>query len=451
MKVTSFNEDKLALKAFAERLEKFIEIEKLFVDDSLVLGLTSKYGSGKTTFIEMWKNYFETKEGDKHHLVVSLNAWESDYYGDPLFAIVSELINALPKSEKKTKKLKDAANKIGRFSLSVGNQVVAKFTGLNIMVANDFSKESEKENKLVENIDAFTVFNERKQALYELKRVIEEVLSIGDREVLFLVDELDRCRPDYAIQYLEVIKHIFDIKGAVFVLAYDRSQLENSARSAFGKDLDFDEYLRKFVHREISLPALSDKGSQDLISAYIEYYLNRNEIRNCLLRIEKDRKKELIQLVVNLNLTLRQIQEAFRILGHLLGTSSNHNGEMTNWAFGVGGMIMVVLRIGNRELYNKLSSANLNSNEAVDFIQKVFGNENHITSWWFALLFSGGGIKRNPQETYDDIVSKLDNNTFVKRHSDQDFYRAWGYHYDTNNHFLRLSQSIDRIESMGYD
>ena len=92
MDVCNFEEDLIGLREFSQRLLQFIDVEHHFVDGSLVIGLSSKYGSGKTTFFRMLKNDLE--KGDSvigPVIVVSLNAWESDFFGDPLFSILSAL------------------------------------------------------------------------------------------------------------------------------------------------------------------------------------------------------------------------------------------------------------------------------------------------------------------------------------------------------------------------
>lgn len=96
MKISTFHDDLLQLKDFAIRLERFIELEHEFVTGSIVFALSSPFSSGKTTFLDMWKSAIEERADDvAKPLVVSLNAWESDYYGDPLCAIVSSLAEAV--------------------------------------------------------------------------------------------------------------------------------------------------------------------------------------------------------------------------------------------------------------------------------------------------------------------------------------------------------------------
>ena len=127
MKITSFDNDLLDLRPFAERLQSFIDVEHQFVEGSLVIALGSKFGSGKTTFLQMWKTDLESRREERNTpLVISLNAWESDYYGDPLFAVVSGLVDRLQKSGKFIDSIVNAAKDVGWFATAIGGQIVRK-------------------------------------------------------------------------------------------------------------------------------------------------------------------------------------------------------------------------------------------------------------------------------------------------------------------------------------
>ena len=245
MEVSTFDDDLLDLSAFAKRLEKFIEVEHHFVQGSLVVALSSKFGSGKTTFLKMWRTALESSENEiERPLVIALNAWESDYYGDPLFAIISSLVTSLQDSGRSAEPLISAAKDIGWFATAIGGQIVKKVTGIDAVAAGDLAekKKAKREGSTSLPSDTFSIYQGRKDAMTHLQGVIKAFVAAYEPRVVFLVDELDRCRPDYAISYLETIKHIFDVQGAVFVLAADRQQLENSAKTEFGHNLDFDEY-----------------------------------------------------------------------------------------------------------------------------------------------------------------------------------------------------------------
>ena len=292
--------DLLGHKGFADILEKFIEIEQLFVPGGLVLSLSSPYGTGKTTFLKLWKAELEACEDEKldagdceasdgKPLVVMLNAWDSDYVGDPLFAIVSSLVEAINDSAEpeRGKPIMEAAKDIGWFAVGMAGQLAGKIL-INPISAGDFA-EKKKAARAVEKepelpADAFSVYEARKSAMEHLKTAIGKFIIDTRPTVWFFVDELDRCRPDYAISYLETIKHIFDIEGAVFILAADRRHLENSAKKAFGPQLTFDEYYRKFVHREVALPEIPEERYARIAETYVDRYLSKDGLRFCFMK-----------------------------------------------------------------------------------------------------------------------------------------------------------------------
>ncbi|MEZ4745330.1 MAG: P-loop NTPase fold protein [Calditrichia bacterium] len=80
------------------------------------------------------------------------------------------------------------------------------------------------------------------------------------RPMVFIIDELDRCRPTYAVELIERIKHLFLVNGIVFVLGIDREQLGNSVRSLFGNDMKVDGYLRRFIDLSYQLPNTQPKA-----------------------------------------------------------------------------------------------------------------------------------------------------------------------------------------------
>jgi hypothetical protein len=69
------------------------------------------------------------------------------------------------------------------------------------------------------------------------------------------IDELDRCRPSYAVEMLETIKHIFDIPGVVFVVATDTEQLQHAVKAIYGVGFDARVYLSRFFNSRFSLKA----------------------------------------------------------------------------------------------------------------------------------------------------------------------------------------------------
>lgn len=448
MEVSTFDNDQLGLSAFSKRLKKFIDVEHQFVQGSLVVALTAKYGFGKTTFLKMWKTDLESIEDkSKKPLVISLNAWESDYYGDPLFAIISSLVESLPKGDKSANSVVDAAKSFGWFMTAIGGQVVEKFTGIDAVGAGEFTEEKKAIREGTKNpyADTFSIYQGRKNSMDKLKLAIKEFVKSSESLVLFLVDELDRCRPDYAISYLETIKHIFDVQGAVFVLAADRKQLENSAKTAFGPDLDFEEYYRKFIHREIALPPIKEMGYRNLALIYVDYYLNRANLRNCFIEFNSDMKSRISLLISALKLTPRQIQDVFRILGHISETTEKNKGKLP-WCIGAGSIAMATFKVGNSEAFHLFGTKQFEPEKAHVYLNKLLNKGN--ADWWFKVFLTGKGLKVDGQFPLENVLVNVGIcKEAEKYYMEQDlrqFNTGWSdYFFDIG--FTQIHEKIEQI------
>lgn len=441
MNISTFSDDLLGLEEFSKRLEKFIDTEHEFVDGGLVIALSSKYGSGKSTFLNMWRSALIASDKIPNRTVISLNAWESDYIGDPLFSIVSSLVHAFEGNKKVTKDLMEAAKDLAWMGVSVGSQLAQAFSGVNLTEAGEFAEKKRSNRKETPIIsDAFSVFEKRREAMISLKKSIQKLIESESKGILFLVDELDRCRPDYAITYLEVIKHIFDIKGAVFVLAADRKQLENSAKTAFGRDLDFEEYYRKFIHREVSLPDINSNTYSKIAKEYIQKYLIREGSRFCFMKLSQSQEDEFGEIMAKLKLTPRQIQNVFRILGHLLATTEDKSGRMYS-CLATGSLLMSIFSVAAPGIYNKLGNQTLDPAEAISFLHAL---DIKLTEFWFLIFATGGGIKLpdgHSIESAAEINGLIINNA---QDAIRAFQRDWGH--NTNNRFNQIYQKIQQID-----
>ena len=88
--------------------------------------------------------------------------------------------------------------------------------------------------------------------------------------LIFIVDELDRCRPPFALDVIERVKHLFSVQNVCFVLVMDLPQFETAIRGAYGVEFDARTYLEKFYHLKVMLPE-PNYVSQKKRDRYIEY------------------------------------------------------------------------------------------------------------------------------------------------------------------------------------
>ncbi len=448
MKIETFEEDLLNLEGFAEKLENFIKVEHRYVPESLVVSLNGGFGSGKSTFFKMWTDRLAKNYADNKLSVVEVNAWNDDYCGDPLISLVTSLIESLNKGDKDTKILLEAAKDVGWFLTGIGSQVVSTLTGIDPVSAGELAEKKKVERKGRQDFEGnyFDIYKAKKNALKTLKNSIKTFISGDNPNILILVDELDRCRPDYAISYLETIKHVFDIKGIAFIIAVDRKQLECSAKAAFG-DIDFPEYYRKFVQREIALPKPVENGYKRLISSYVDYYLEREKERYCYMALDPSRITNIERLIVSMNMTPRQVQEVFRIMGHVLATEEEKRGKIY-WCLAVGTILMSALRVGNTDIYEKLARRELGISEAVTFFKKI---DKDNVDFWFALCLTGGGL--NPEQIKGKQVVDIYREVgFIQNDSDAEepnlnsLHNGWG-HRDVLEKIPQIHLMIEQISS----
>ncbi|MES2505388.1 MAG: P-loop NTPase fold protein [Verrucomicrobiota bacterium] len=393
--LTFADADKLALKPFCERLEKYLLVDFDYADGSLVTALDAGFGCGKTTFLEMWKNDLLVRRagGAFVPMPVILNAWESDYCGDPLVAILAGLLKSLeqwkgadaPEKKEKTA-LRKSANKVAWIAAALTNDLVAKATGMNAVKALELAeKQTAPEKKPTP--DFISLFEERKKSLDDLKEQMEEMFSGTTPKVFVFVDELDRCRPDYAVSYLETIKHVFNVKGMVFVLAVDLHHLEVSAKSLFGNDLVFTEYFRKFCHRTFHLPKPEQGPMQELLSEYVAKYVAITGMRTSRFRAVHTFNKDAAELAIGLQMTPRQIQEAFRIFGHLLSTEDEARSGNIVQGWSMGALFLCYLRINKNEFYQSIRHENHLCEDICTYLHAKLGFSN--AEYWIMLYLSG--------------------------------------------------------------
>jgi hypothetical protein len=250
-----FKDDLLDRKELAERLTSFLAN----VQGPFTMALTSPYGSGKTFFLRRCKLLLEKR----HVPIILINAWDTDFAAEPLAPILSELeekfSTKLKSSEQEWKKARELAAKFVALSVPIALRVAADIVPGGRAIGASIEKAAEKQ---------FEHFTAAKKSIDALKKTLAKLTqsiregaeSPGETDgnarppIVVLVDELDRCRPNYAIQLLEVLKHFFQTPGIIFVLAVDREQLISSAKGVFGSGLNADGYLRRFIDFECSLP-----------------------------------------------------------------------------------------------------------------------------------------------------------------------------------------------------
>jgi hypothetical protein len=229
-------------------------------DQSYVLNLNAAWGTGKTWFLQRWMNEI------RHTFpTVYINAWKTDHAKDPFLAVVSEIKNQLISGTDKhfiqSAGFKHSWMLMKSVAPTLFKSIIKNKAGVDIEALSegviDPDAAGDITEKLVETLISSHQAAER--SVEEFKTAISQwleaaVVQNARRYPLFIfIDELDRCRPTYAIEMLETIKHIFDMKGVVFVVATDREQLQHAVRAIYGAEFDSQRYLERFFQRSVTL------------------------------------------------------------------------------------------------------------------------------------------------------------------------------------------------------
>lgn len=253
------------------------------LETSSTLSIDSAWGSGKTVFVkqlqiladetvnEYGSNTLDDTEISKlreHQELIYFNAWENDYIGDALGAILLKLI------AESGEELNEAVIKRA-FSILNPSATIKKLTYEFVNLDGKPEKD-----KLIEHIKPLT---DRHDAVNEFLDAIKA--RKNKKRLIFVIDELDRCKPSFAIDLLEVIKHYFVRDDVTFIMATNMAQLSHTVEKYYGNNFDGYGYLNKFIDYAMALSKVSndtyaremlnwnlDDGSNETAQAVISHY-----------------------------------------------------------------------------------------------------------------------------------------------------------------------------------
>lgn len=229
------------IKAFAVNLSKFIAK----VDTPYVLGLDGGYGTGKTHFSTRFSVML-----NKSITTVYFSVWEQDYMVDPFVVFAEKIIWIARKQAGGTELVTNILT-----SVAAATKVRAEFGIWGLFKVGAELSGKDLINKLFPK-------KQRSDLFIELKILLSQFIqSLPKKKLVLIVDELDRCRPDYAVKVLETIKHFFDIPGLLFILPINSERLNTYVQGFYNIHADQfvgkEDYLQKFINETIEVPELN--------------------------------------------------------------------------------------------------------------------------------------------------------------------------------------------------
>ena len=239
------------------------------------LSIDAAWGNGKSTFLRLWAQYLRNLKFP----VIEFNAWETDFCCDPFLALSEAVTNGLGnRAESKNNKLRETAKEIIRRAVpGVIRLGTAGILDLHPLLDKEFGNVL---SSLAE--ERMASYEEQQKSLSSFRDILQnianEIMQDG-KPLVIMIDELDRCRPDYAIQFLEITKHLFSVDHVIFVFSINRSELEHSVKAIYGNEFNGDGYLRRFSDIDFRLPK-PDRSrliSELIESTEIHHYFKRTK------------------------------------------------------------------------------------------------------------------------------------------------------------------------------
>ena len=255
-------------------------------DHPMTIGVHGDWGAGKSSVLEMIEAGFADEDDV---LCLKFNGWRFQGFEDAKIALIEGIVTGLvekrPALNKAAAAVKDVFRRIDWLKVAkrAGGLAITAFTGIPTpeqigaivgsleAVVADPAKLATKEN-------ISTVIDEVKAVLKpsEAKNVPEEVEAFrkafdrllkdaGVKQLVVLIDDLDRCLPDTAIETLEAIRLFVFTARTAFVVAADEAMIEYAVRKHF-PDLpestgprDYARnYLEKLIQVPFRIPALGE-------------------------------------------------------------------------------------------------------------------------------------------------------------------------------------------------
>jgi hypothetical protein len=356
-----FGTDMLKRKKFAD----FLTQVATKYSSGFVMAINGTWGTGKTVLMHQWMADLKKKG----YRVTLFNAWDNDYFGEPTLAILSQFKDLFDENHKLPEKVvavwktlqkvpqavikglayKQAENIVGDAALK---QITDDYKSNNEI--DSHYKESDIGNYLTQRID----FINYKSALI---RFAQGVYDEEQKPIVFIIDELDRCKPSYAVEVLEKIKHLFNIPNIVFCVAVDREQLINSIKGYYGShNFNAEEYLRRFFDVDLDLPPIEYNEFAYMLAEHFDLkrYLLKDSELNEFVQISADMGKKT-------HLTLRQMEKYF---AHAKLVFSFYKTEKDSRLVA----IMLVLHKFAHELYLNIVNRELELKDYADSLKWYF-------------------------------------------------------------------------------
>jgi len=359
-------------------------------EDELVICLDGKWGEGKTTFVKMLRGLLAESSIPS----IYIDAFSSDHVEDPFFAVASEIASFAEKSgikEVVQSKLRERTVAAGVQLLSWGAKIGFKVATLGALTASDIEALSEVKGDIAddvskisskfvqERLDAYSssmaAFDSYRASLSALPEALE---SDNTNKLVVIVDELDRCKPTFAVSLIEEVKHLFSVPNVAFILVMNKEQLQESIRSVYGQGIDAHTYLQKFINLETRIPRKSSYYSH--ISDTAKYIDHLWSVHNFESWGDQQNIVDCLEILAkHFDLSLREVERVFTNIAVLYGTTDENHLRLVPLI-----VFLAVLKVTESRLFNTLLNGQIGYQELTERLklgENLKEEDQHKLQW----------------------------------------------------------------------
>lgn len=347
--------------------------------------LQGMWGSGKTVHASRMEKYIR-EERSQTHRCVYWNAAETDYADDPLPIFVAILAKAAPK-EKLTKSVQSSLKLCWEAIPHVSGEIIVQVLSNVLHVdlksvakaAGDAMRDKSEIKEEQNSQSSLSGVSGEHLPVDAAKQLVDSV-SEG-KELIIIIDELDRCRPDYALKIIERIKHLFTATNCKFLLVVNKGSLISSISHLYGfSEQQSALYLNKFIKLDLLLPPYAeiDGRKLDCVEKYIEYKLSEDEFK--FMPYNQYDRQFISCLFLNNRLQFREVDKFVNVTKLIYSAylksdfGKNYKGGDV---FSLSLAFASYLIAFRNDIIVKLISKNISAQDILDGIGITLCNKNH--------------------------------------------------------------------------
>lgn len=335
------NGDYLNRKEYIDACFEMI-VSSFKLPQSVAIGFEGKWGSGKSWILEKLESKLNN---DNKYIVFKYNSWENDYYDEPLLGIVSSLCSQINDTFILRKEVKEIfGEKMLKIMKKSFELIESSLSSISKKILGfDLINGVKQSLSYISNEKTEVSQNQFKSIQDDVSNIVEALNTISNyKPIVFIVDELDRCLPEFSIKTLERLHHVFKkVKNSVVIISVDKDQLERTIKNMFGDIPFIGGYLSKFFDFSVKL----DDGEMN----DIEFQNKYNQLLEAY-NIDDQKQIQLVQEFVRKMFDKYTPREKNLIINKILLCHNLSNMDCSK--FGIGGLMSEIFLIIMKEGLN---------------------------------------------------------------------------------------------------